>query len=536
MPNSVSSSFTELPTEIPACDAWGHINPGNASIAPTVVDGSGISVSRKSAGYLGVSFSNPSQFGGGGYVVLTTAEVAGVGLPRMVATDRWVANASGTTGAGRTHGVELTTWTFLESNGNAGGTAALSDFGADELRVNFAAFALKTDTDMYNPEVKKLTYTDMTLWANPQYLSAVVSDNGEFNQFTPVGTTAYKFTPGAVYSYSAPVISVGTTPHPGRSYVANFYAKTGNTGDLRVLLGTLSDASSRYFVTLNLNGETGSAAHTTPSGPAIRTIHTSTGTNPEANNTIRVEDAGNGWREVTITHTPTTNTTSNLYLYFDLSTISLDPVPFVYIGGVQVEPGRTPTPYVELGNSAPVRGVQDAKKRLVPVIGGFGLTGSTYSTQMPNLLSKKSATAYGTVVIPPDASIVGGSTNPTYAYLEQSHNIAGVCFDSSFTNGMEFCISFDKPMSNTDYCVILSTEEEPENANPDWTTASEYSIPVVNRGSVYGELKRAESFHVALYRQTNSSVNWAQRVDQTARGLRTKIHFMVFGGGVNDQP
>lgn len=541
MANSVSDIITELPTEVPTCDVWGNIIPGRSGLNPSVVDGTGISVSRAGVGTVGVSFSNPTQFGGGGYVVLTTAEIAGNGLPCMVASDRWI--DGGRTAAGYTHGVKFTTWKFQDTGGQGGNTAYVADFPDNELRVNFAAFALKNDRDMYNPEVKKLTYTDMTLWENASSFVTIVSNQNEVSPYTPAGSTAYRVLTGNSYIYSKPPIGVGTSPHPDRCYVANFYMAAGNTAFVDVLFGTLSDGSSRYFLKLNLVGSTGTAVGGSISGPAIHSVTSNTGND----NTITVTDAGGGWREVTMTHRPVVNTTSNIYLYVTASEgLSLGATPdpaskYFYMGGVQIEPGRTPTPYLELTNSAPVLGQQESKIRLVPVNSGFGLTGATYSSHMPNLLSKKSATAYGTIVICPSLYTTGGPDDPSFAYLENEYNVESVTVFPGMGNGTEYEIKFAEPMENSNYCVILSSENEPEAVSAgatDWSVTEEFGMNVVNCGSIYRELKTVDGFRVLSFRQESSSgrFTYGGLINQVRKGLRNKIHFMVFGGGTYGQP
>lgn len=318
---SSASNFTSNTTPVPTCDAWGNIKAGTGVVSTTIMDSSGVSsVARLSTGLHGITFSNPERFGGGGYVTVYTPEVSSFTTPCLLSSMRDMAGVGGATAAGKTAGVQISTWGFPGPVGAAGNTATQQDFTSGNLYINFASFSLSTDSELRVPA-------------------------------------------GGTYA-------------------------------------------------------------------------------------------------------------------------------------------------------------------LVPGASGFGVTGATYTSALTNLLSKRTATAYGTIVIPPNNS----NSSPVSAYIENGFNVKGV---SAGANS-EFDVSFVKTMTNSNYCVILCGEYEPLSSGVignDWTELKEYSMLMVDRRK-----KDTSGFRAVSLKQNSSDNSWTRQSIVYQSGLTERIHFMVFGGATYGQP
>ena len=164
----------------------------------------------------------------------------------------------------------------------------------------------------------------------------------------------------------------------------------------------------------------------------------------------------------------------------------------------------------------------------VPGASGYGVTGATYSSHLANMLSKRSATAYGTIVVPKCL----GNNSPVSAYTENSYNILGV----SAGGNAVFDIIFDKPMNNTNYCVILSGEYESEQESVATTIPStnEFSDLLVRAGPS-NQFKTVNGFRIESRKQASNN-SWTLQSVAYQSGRTERIHFMVFGGGTYGQP
>lgn len=168
----------------------------------------------------------------------------------------------------------------------------------------------------------------------------------------------------------------------------------------------------------------------------------------------------------------------------------------------------------------------------VPGASGYGVTGATYNSHLTNLLSKRTATAYGTIVIPPAQ---GGNT-PVAAYIENSYNVFGV---SAGSNSV-FDVRFWKPMNNTNYCVILSGEYESTQdsvVTSSIESSNEFSHLIVRAG-LGNAFKTRDGFRVESRKQTAASASnnqWTLQSVAYQSGRTERIHFMVFGGGTYGQ-
>ena len=165
-----------------------------------------------------------------------------------------------------------------------------------------------------------------------------------------------------------------------------------------------------------------------------------------------------------------------------------------------------------------------------PGASGYGVTGSTYNSHLSNLFSKRTATAYGTIVRPQSR----GNNTPVFAYIENEYNIAGV----STGNNSVFDVTFIKPLNNTNYCVILSGEYESNFTSVVATNISnvnEFSDLLIRAGAG-NKFKSVNGFRVESLKQVQSNNSWTPQSVAYQSGRTERIHFMVFGGGTYGQP
>jgi hypothetical protein len=167
----------------------------------------------------------------------------------------------------------------------------------------------------------------------------------------------------------------------------------------------------------------------------------------------------------------------------------------------------------------------------VPGASGYGVTGSFYNSHLVNAFSKRTAIAYGTVVIPG----FSGSSNTTItsAYIDRSFNVLGVS-----AGGISvFDIVFKKPLNSSDYCVILSGEYETNQTSllPTIPSTNEVSELIVRAGSS-GQFKTKQGFRIESLKQLSTNNSWTNQNIISRSGLTERIHFMVFGGATYGQP
>jgi hypothetical protein len=495
--SSSASSFTSVPANVPSCDAWGNFNVGTA-VNVALNDGSGISsVFRASSGVYGISFSNPQRFGGGAYVVMTTPEYSiDTGYGPVT-----VPPPNGRTGAGISAGLRINTYTYPNGFHPGGGTAALNDPPTGAYRVNVAAFSFATESDLRSSAVAN--------WIkDSNFLSSI--DGG--------------------------AISATLTPAAQLTSIVQMANPTGTPTAVECTLNIQTTVGSNFSYVLQPVAASPSWFRTTPWTSSIFIKGAVGGEQIYISNvggTKTLLTLTNTWKRYSVTGTQTTGIGLK-GIEIGLQGSGLIPSTSVsatfYIQGAQLEPGSLMTEFVSTpvaGQSTSYTGTignQDARKRLVPGAQGFGVTGATYSSASANLLSKRTATAYGTIVIPPNK----GNSAPVIAYIENGFNVKGV---SAGANSL-FDISFVKPMNNTNYCTILSGEYESTD-----TTAlpEEFSLLLVRAGAG-NKYKTTRGFRVEALRQNTANNSWTQQSVRYDKGFTQRIHFMVFGGGTYGQP
>ena len=508
--SSSASSFTSVPTNVPSCDAWGNFNVGTA-VNVALNDGSGISsVFRASSGVYGISFSNPQRFGGGAYVVMTTPEYSiDTGYGPVT-----VPPPNGRTGAGISAGLRINTYTYPNGFHPGGGTAALNDPPTGAYRVNVAAFSFATDSDLRSPAVLNVLKNSelfTSQWSLSGSLSVALTTDGTK---APDGSTPTIMNEG-VSSPAAQKVLFQTTTYPvsviNKPFTGSVYVKAGTRYRGRFLV---YGGSEFFGVTFNLQ---------------TKVLSSSGSVNLAVISSSSITDVGNGWYRIVVSGYFTSSTANATGLYINIgddtgNVVHTGESKFFYVWGTQLEEGSVATPYIKTESTGFVLGDQDARKRLVPGAQGFGVTGATYSSVSANLLSKRTATAYGTIVIPPNK----GNSAPVIAYIENGFNVKGV---SAGANSL-FDISFVKPMNNTNYCTILSGEYESTDAA---ALPEEFSLLLVRAGTG-NKYKTTSGFRVEALRQNTADNSWYQAAVRYQRGFTQRIHFMVFGGGTYGQP
>ena len=519
---SSASNFTSNTTPVPTCDAWANIKAGTGVAATTIMDSSGVSsVARLYTGLQGITFSNPDRFGGGGYVTVYTPEVSSFNAPCLLSSQRDMAGVGGATAAGKTAGVQISTWGFPGPVGAAGNTATQQDFTFGNLYINFASFALARERDLRSPAVLNLLKWSESFsnaaWTKSGSVSVALSTDGTK---APDGSTPTVMNEGISATSAQKVIQQYTGNYPvsvvNKPFTGSVYVKAGTRFRGRIIV---YDASATFFgVLFDLKTKTLTASN------ANATLVSSS-----------ITDVGGGWFRIVVSgYFTSLSITNQTGVYINIAEDAgatpnvnyLGENKFFYLWGAQLEEGSVATPYIKTEATAPVTGNQDARKSLVPGASGFGVTGATYTSALTNLLSKRTATAYGTIVIPPNKS----ASSTVSAYIENGFNVKGV---SAGANS-EFDISFVKSMTNANYCVILCGEYEPLSSGVignDWTELREYSMLMVDRRK-----KDTSGFRAVSLKQNSTDNSWNRSSVVYQNGQTERIHFMVFGGATYGQP
>jgi hypothetical protein len=194
----------------------------------------------------------------------------------------------------------------------------------------------------------------------------------------------------------------------------------------------------------------------------------------------------------------------------------------ILIWGAQLERGTVLSPYTRTTSAA----VGTVFTRVA---------GLTYQSTPSQLRSRREATAWGTIVIPPNK----GNSSTVSAYLEGAYGVKKVVA----RDNSHFDVYFTDKMDVETYCVILGTEQETVNL-PESTTGNPGSIPptdeftldtIQNSMSSTVDIQRQVGlFTITSRRQTPiASANagaWTPRSVHYQLGRTQRINFMVFGG------
>lgn len=252
-----------------------------------------------------------------------------------------------------------------------------------------------------------------------------------------------------------------------------------------------------------------------------------------------VHPAGDGWWRISVTAPRRSDLVSNHYVNFAGIAPAVDPTspdgvlgdaygarhPGVSGSGILVWHGQI--------NHGTVYG--DYARSGAAIVGTTfsRVLGATYESVARVLPSGGAATAWGTIVVPPNT----GTSSPVTAYLENSYGVASVTASSNNT----FTVSFSSPMSTDSYCVVTSIETETVNL-PESGVGTAGSIPPTDefvlpimRSTISGSegvdaQRKRSGFTIRCLRQDPSTNGFSEQSVHHQRGRQFKIHFMVFGG------
>ena len=192
----------------------------------------------------------------------------------------------------------------------------------------------------------------------------------------------------------------------------------------------------------------------------------------------------------------------------------------ILIWGAQLERGTVLGPYTRTTSAAV--GTVFAR-----------VAGLTYQSTPSQLRSRREATAWGTIVIPPNKGTIGSSSNVS-AYLEGAYGVKKVVA----RDNSHFDVYFTDKMDVETYCVILGTEQETVNL-PESTTGNPGSIPptdeftldtIQNSMSSTTDIQRQVGLFTITSRRQIPGAAWSTQSIHYQRGRTQRINFMVFGG------
>jgi hypothetical protein len=157
----------------------------------------------------------------------------------------------------------------------------------------------------------------------------------------------------------------------------------------------------------------------------------------------------------------------------------------------------------------------------VPGQGGFGVSGATYNTHHHTSNSRRKASAYGTIVIPPNRT----NSSRISPYIENSYNVKSV---TAVNGGPVYDVQFLKPLNTSSYAVILSSEMEDIETSAGVANPVEFCLNIIRRGSS-DQHKTNSKFRIEQFRQDVNN-QWYASFIPMQLGKTHRIHFMVFGG------
>ena len=462
----------DIPINVPSCNAWALLKLGTT---PTILQGVGISsITRQGTGQYGISFSNPSQYASGSYVTLFTTQKTETDVAGSYSTV--TGKCSGSTASGVSSGYQ-----FFYTTYSSAGVPAPSD-SADT--VNVAIFSFSTDSTLQNKGL----------------------------------TAQYSIVPGAS-AFGVTYTNV-SSPFPGK-IIGGISGATLSVseiirGSTLAVGNTLSGSFTSYCVgsisgtTLNLYYVNG----------LIQIGATVSGVNVSTSITAYKTGTG-GAGTYTINPGQTAGENSVFYAIkgFTGAIIGIGGTYGTGTGGTGTY-GVTSSGKVPSGSSIFIHTAS-------PQIYSYGVS---YSSSLPNYFTKRTAVAYGTIVIPPRY----GATIPA-CYLENYYNVGKVIgssasvFDVLFGNENE-----NIPLKNTNYCVIASTEKETSSSATELinTTPNKNEFCLVQmRAGALSANKTVNQFRLETKRQSPTTALMGVSSGYYANNNRyEKIHFMVFGG------
>lgn len=515
--SSSGSNTGKVTTSRPTADAW-CVLEWNSNSNPIIVDSVGISAAaRIQAGVVRVTFKNPERFASGAYVVLGQHELGNAGGYCSVTPQGSITSTS-SVAVGLSGSCDVSVIGFNNAS------ATNPSFGTDTAlnlrpRINLAFFCMRSDNDIrktgvlnYGCDVEKMGLVHYpSSFPHPYAASspaagtcgglvmvpnAAVAPDGT-NTAVGVRVTANSLGGRKVIQYTLP----SSFEIDNKEWTASIYIKAGDAG--RVLRG----ASANVYFRDNNVGSSPTIRLNLETGVSAASVATSTYLSHS------IVPVGNGWYRVSLGSRAGVNTQSgrrNFYIGL-ASNFTDSPANETdwsgngsieaYLWGFQMEEGSIATPYIPSGgagnqNFSPITGDQDGLTVYSP-----GLTLS--ASALLNIRTKREATAYGTIVIPPSRTATG------VPYLENAYGVKGV----RAVNTGTYEVEFNPPMSNTGYCVITSNEQEtfavtePVSGEGSVPHSAEYGLNILRRVSTPDDQRTLNAFRVSCLRQPSEANN-----------------------------
>lgn len=502
--SSSGSNTGKVTTSRPTADAWCVLQL-NSSTNPIIVDSVGISAAAYvQTGVIRVTFANPERFASGAYVVLGQHELGNAGGYGSV-TPQGSISSNSSVAVGLSGSCDVSVIGFNLASPTSPSFA--TDTGLDlRPRINLAFFCMRSDNDIQKTGILNYGCDTQNMSVIPPSGSsggmqivpgAAVAPDGT-NTAVGIRVTANSLGTRKVIQYSIP----SQFRVAGKAWNASIYIKAGDSG--RVLRGASAnvlffDNSTGNSPSVRLNLDTGVTA-------------ASTGSTDYVNHSI--QDAGNGWYRVNLCSLGGApgQYAGNRNFYIGLSSnfaaFSGNETNWsgngsieAYLWGFQMEEGSVTTPYIPaIGavnpNLSPAPGDQD---RLTVYSPGLTLSASA----LLNTRTKREATAYGTIVIPPSRTAIG------VPYLENPYGVKAV----RAVNAGTYEVEFNPPMGNTGYCVITSNEQETltvsETANGEGSIphTAEYGLNTLRRVGGVDDQRTLNAFRVSCLRQPSEANN-----------------------------
>jgi hypothetical protein len=307
------------------------------------------------------------------------------------------------------------------------------------------------------------------------------------------------------------------------SWTLSVYAKAAERKHL-----AFSDLSYGTIGRVVVDLENGTVTETTPTTITGRSVGTPI-----------IQNAGNGWWRVAVSFkniAPSNNASTPGFAPNNGATVGmLGEVNGIYgpsyagvsgsgilIWGAQLERGTVLGPYIR--TTSTTVGTQFTR-----------VAGLTYQSTPSQSRSRREATAWGTIVIPPNA----GTSATVSAYLEGAYGVKKVVA----RDNAHFDVYFTDKMDVETYCVILGTEQETVHL-PESSIGLAGSIPptneftldtIQNSMSNTTDIQRQVGlFTITSRRQTTVASTfagaWTPSSIHYQRGRTQRINFMVFGG------
>jgi len=509
----------------PSADAWVIFEEVSGS-NPVIIDSSGVSsVSRVQAGVRRVNFSNPERFGNGAFAAIATQEIGdgsiygqsdgyakfpALCVPHGI-TSVDIANPP-YSGGGASASCDVMIIGFKNAQN---GPSALTDTSTSyKVRTNIAFFCLRSDTDTNKTAVANLLINseNFNLWANNGSVAGSISKSSTI--LSPFGgASATNYNSNASDPSSNYVAQIATKDGVHRkTYTFSVYARAGAGLTATLMCGGVG---SNFGFDYNLST---SAVTLYPNSGPFSQGATCSG---------RMVDVGGGWKRCILIYIPTTGGLSVPLIWNYQGTANKN----YYVWGAQLEEGTVATDYIKTESTAPVYGNQDLLINQYPGIQGFGASGATFNSSLNQQITKRQATAWGTIVIP---GISGSNIIPP-AYLEAAYGVNNLVVGT--TAGYD--VYFTNEMGNTGYCVVASLEQENVYETESTTRGAATSIPpsdefamlVLNSNAGQTDTQRTkQNFTLRCFRQNSSDYFFSERNIHCNRGRTQRIHFMVFGG------